>query len=516
MPKQKFSDVLLQAHLTEEAVRPFENIILPFELRPHQVIGLQCGLYWDRFGLYDDVRTGKTIVMQLLALFYAYYGMKSTFLLPPILFDQFVSEFLRIEGHNLSILTLEGDSKKKTDMLHGFALDKSSAPDIIVTTSQIFSGPFGTKRKRTSVLNWQCFAKFSSCLFFDECHLGLQDEESLTFRGIENYLKFSQDKRLVMSSGTPLRTELKSAYPAIRLKTPEIYNSRRHFDSMHVDYASVSVRFRSRSGGAGERRVPKVSGYRNVELLTENFYLKSRRVSKFDVLEFASPNVQVLPVRLSKQHMKLYKQLLTEQLLEVGEELLDFREQSRLRHFAMMLITSPEIAGPGVKVKENAVISAIEAIANTANVDDGEKLIVFANYNSSVKYLASRFAKYEPAVVYGGDDSSGEINRREIARFKTTSQCRIAVINPLSGGVGLTLGDVCQYAVFAEPVSSPGIFEQAAARILLAGQTAPSSVYLLDIKNTMASAVVKRLLEKEEEVQNVMRDKTTLLRELLG
>ena len=516
MPEQAFSDVLLQAHLSPESVEPFKNVILPFTLRPHQVLGIQCGLYWDRFGLYHDVRTGKTIVMQLLALFYANYGMKSTFLLPPILFDQFVDEYKRIQGHNLNIVLIEGDAKKKLDMLQSYALAPSEAPDIVVTTSQIFSGPFGQKRKQVVLQNWHYFAKFSDCLFFDECHLGLQDEESLTFRAIENYLKYSPKKRLVMSSGTPFRTELKSAYPSIRLKTPEIYTSRRHFDATHVNYAPMIVKFTNRSGSVGERRITKVDSYKNVELLTNNFYQKSHRVSKFDVLKFADPNVQIVPVHLTKPHLKLYKQLITEQLLEVGEDLLDFREQSKLRHFALRLITSPELAGPDVQIKENSVLKAIETIAGTANVDDGGKLIVFANYNSSVKYLRDKLSKYTPAVIYGGDDSSGELNRKEVARFKKTMHCNVAIINPQAGGVGLTLGDVCQYAVFAEPVSSPGLFEQAAARILLDGQTAPSSVYILDVKNTWSSEAVRRLLNKEEEVQEVMRDKKTLLKQMLA
>ena len=515
MPEQSFAEVLQLAHLPPESTTPFENVILPFTLRPHQVLGIQCGMYWDRFGLYHDVRTGKTIVMQLLALFYANYRMRSTFLLPPILFDQFVDEYARIKGHNLNIVLIEGDAKRKMDMLKRFAMTPSEAPDIVVTTSQIFSGPFGAKRKQMITPNWQYFAKFTDCLFFDECHLGLQDEESLTFRAIEGYLKYAPNKRLVMSSGTPFRTELKSAYPAIRLKTPELYNSRRHFDATHVNYAQMVVKYNT-PRGVGERRITKVDSYKNIDLLTQNFYQKSHRVSKFDVLKFADPNVQVIPIHLSKPHIKLYKQLITEQLLEVEDELLDFREQSKLRHFALRLITAPEIAGPSVEIKENMILKGIETIADTADVKSGGKLILFANYNSSVKYLRDKLSKYTPAVIYGGDDSSGEINRQEVARFKKTSTCNIAIINPQAGGVGLTLGDVCQYAVFVEPVSSPGLFEQAAARILLDGQTAPSSVYIFDVKNTWSSEAVRRLLNKDEEVQDVMRDKKTLLQQLTG
>lgn len=514
MPIQTFEEALLLANMPPEVAAQFREVIIPFTLRPHQILGLQCGLFWDRFGLYHDVRTGKTVVMQLLSIFYAHYGMRSTFLLPPILFDQFQDEMKRITGHQVRVKTIEGEASKKRDLLQSWALDPTSCPEVVVTTSQIFAGPFGKQRK-TALPNWSYFAKFSDVLLFDECHLGLQDEESLTFRAIENYIKRSPNKRLVLSSGTPLRTELRSAYPQIRLKTPDAYTSRRHFDHQHVNFTKMSIKFTARSGQLSERTIEKVDSYKDFETLSANFYQKSHRVSKFDVLTFASPNVQVVPVHLTTTHYKLYKQLLSDQLLELGDEVLDFRQPSKLRHFAQRVITSPELAGLDTSSKslvtDNAVIKMLEAIIGTANVDDGGKLVIFANYNSSVKYLKMRFEKYSPAIIFGGDDSDAEFNRKEVARFKKTNDCNLVIINPQAGGVGLTLGDVCQYAVFAEPVSSPGLFEQAAARILLDGQTAPSTVYLLDVKKTFYSEAVKRLLEKEEEVQEIMQDKKTML-----
>ena len=63
----------------------------------------QANLRWEDpvFGFKRGIAcnvtiTGKTVVMQLLSIFYAHYGMRSTFLLPPILFDQFQDEMKRI------------------------------------------------------------------------------------------------------------------------------------------------------------------------------------------------------------------------------------------------------------------------------------------------------------------------------------------------------------------------------------------------------------------------------------
>ncbi len=513
MPTQTFEDALLLANMPPEVAANFREVIIPFTLRPHQILGLQCGLYWDRFGLYHDVRTGKTVVMQLLAIFYAHYHLRSTFILPPILFDQFQEELAKIKGHLLKATTIEGDAARKREMLQSFALHPDTCPDLVITTAQIFAGPFGKQRKATALQNWWYFAKFSDVLFFDECHLGLQDEESLTFRAIENYIKASPTKRLVLSSGTPLRTELRSAYPQIRLKTPDLYTSRRHFDGLHVNFAQMIVSFTRANGSLGNRQVPKIDSYKEVELLAENFYKKAHRVSKFDVLTFATPNFQIVPIHLSAKHQAIYKQLLADQILETDTELLDFRQPSKLRHFAQRLITSPELAGE--EISDNAVLKALTSIIGTANVDDTGKLIIFANYNSSVKYLKEKFKSYNPAIIYGGDDSTAETNRKEVARFKRDRECNIAIINPQAGGVGLTLGDVCQTAVFAEPVTSPGLLDQAAARILLDGQTEPSVIYLLDVRKTFYSEAVKRLLEKEEEVQDVMKDRKTLLNSIL-
>lgn len=47
----------------------FEHIVLPFRPFPHQLKGLLKGLQEVRFGLSFEPRTGKTLVMQMLAIF---------------------------------------------------------------------------------------------------------------------------------------------------------------------------------------------------------------------------------------------------------------------------------------------------------------------------------------------------------------------------------------------------------------------------------------------------------------
>lgn len=508
---RSFETILLQISLPPEAARQFRNVILPFELMDHQIRALHCALAWPRFGLYHEARTGKTIVMQLVAIFYARYGFKTLFLMPPVLFVQFLSELNKIEGHGLQAEVLNGSASTKQNKLADWALGTKRAPDILITTTAIFAGPFGKRRKQVAILNNEYLSRVYTCLTWDECHIGLQDEDSKIFASVEKFIKNVANSRLILATGTPITSELKSAYSHIRLKTPDIYHSRRHFDAVHVDYQTINVKGPPTARNPdGIRRIPTIRGYLNQEALSNNLYQFADRARKLEVLGLDVPNLQIVPIKLAMDHLKFYKQAIKDKLVEIEGEMLDLRQEQALRQFALRIITAPEFGGK--QIKDNAVIAGIQALLDTTNLRDN-KAIVFANFNNSIEYLAKRFENYRPAVIYGQND--GGYNAKEVVRFKTHKDCNLAIINPQAGGVGLTLGDVCQVAIFAEPVSSPGLFDQAASRILLKNQTAPVTVYLLKILDTASPKAIERMLERTIDVRDVMKDKQTLVDELL-
>lgn len=507
---KKFSDVLESIGVPGDK---FEDVILPFSLMPHQIQGIHYGLAYERFGLYDEMRTGKTIIMQLIALYYARYNKKTVFLMPPILFDQFVDTFNDIRNHGLIIKALTGTSKTKQDLLDNIMLQKKPAPDVIIATKEMFGGPHGKKGKY-SIKNWEKLYNSYSCLTWDECHIGTQDEGSTIFKAVEKFAD-KENSRLILSTGTPINSELKGVYPQIRLKTPNIYKSRRHFDANHIVYNNILVRSTpTRMNPSGERQVRVIDHYRNTEELHKVLYLQAVRHLRTEVLGLELPNIQVVPISLAGPHQKLYKRLLKAQISQMSEdEVKDLTQQQTLRQFALRMITDPAFAGmDGEKIRDNAVVEAIKTLFDSINVGDN-KVLLFANFNHSVEFFAATFHKLKPAVVYG--PNSNEKNRAEIKRFKTDPECRIAVLNPQTGGVGTTYGDVCQVSIFAEPVSVPGLFEQAAARTILKGQTEPSMTYILRVKETLSEKAIERMMVKSAEIQEVVRDKQSLMKELM-
>jgi len=504
----KFSDVLKSIGIETDL---FDDIILPFTLMPHQVKGLHLGLVYDRFGLYDEMRTGKTIIMQLIALFYARYNLKTVLLMPPVLFDQFVDTFNEIKNHGLKIKVLSGTAKAKQDLLDNLMLGVVPAPDVMIMTKEMFGGPHGKKGKY-SVKNYEKLMKSYHNLTWDECHIGTQDEGSTIFKAVEKFTD-KEDSRLILSTGTPINSELKGIYPQIRLKTPEAYKSRRHFDYQHVIYNNIVVRSNpTPTNPSGERSVNVIDGYKDVETLHSWLYTKATRALRSQVLDVKLPNIQTIPISLSGPHLKLYKHLIKTQIAQLSEtEIADLTQQQALRQFALRMITDPTFAGEeGEKIKDVAVIQAIKTLLETVNVSDN-KVLLFANFNHSVEYLATQFQYLNPAVIYG--PNSSEKNREEIRRFKTNADCRMAVLNPQTGGVGVTFGDVTQFSIFAEPVSVPGLFEQAASRTILRGQKEPSITYILRIKDTLSEKMIERMLKKGSEIQEVVKDKRSLMTE---
>jgi SNF2 family DNA or RNA helicase len=158
-------------------------------------------------------------------------------------------------------------------------------------------------------------------------------------------------------------------------------------------------------------------------------------------------------------------------------------------------------------------MEAVQAIFDSVDVKHN-KVVLFANFNASVEILAKTFSKLQPAVVYG--PNGPERNMVQVRRFRTDKDCRVLIANPQAGGVGLTLGDISQTVVFVEPVSTPGAFDQAAARVILSGQTEPVVVYIFRVNQTLSKRATEVMLGRAAQANEVNMDAKSMLDELLG
>lgn len=491
------ADMLMDAGAKEENAAPFANIILPYAPRTDQVEALRKQVLLKRFGLFSEARCGKSISFTTAAIYFAHHGIKSLILMPPALFLQYQELWYSIENNPASFKVFNLTAASRSASLSAWRQAPPTAPDVLVMTKEIF-------KKHLKELLYIGYKN----LVYDEAHLGLQSRRSHMYEAVLEFVNYSGTHRLTLSTGTPLPNELLTAYPTISLINPGAYFGVGHFERTHVNYGLIQM---------GHRQFKKVVGYNNIPLLHQNLYLNAHRATKAEVLKLKTPNVQVVPVELSKAHQRLYRRLLTERVLEVRGEVVNAVQAQALRQTALQMISNPDAYSEAPI--ENRVLDTVETLIETLGVGAGAgaqsmdgKVVVFANYNRTVRALAERLKVYNPAMVYG----PGTDNAKQAERFKKDQTCRVLVANPVSGGVGLTLGGVSSVAIFAEPTSSPGAFDQAASRIMLDGQTEPVSVYILKVLHTLSPRQIELMLRKAGEVKEANQDKKSLLDELLG
>ena len=349
-------------------------------------------------------------------------------------------------------------------------------------------------------------------VFFDECHMGCGKESNKVYKAVTEFADLATNPRLVLSTGTPIPNSIYDLFPLIKLKTPSAYSSRRHYDAEHVTFQQISIQVRGREKLV---QIPDHDAYRNIDKLNRNLMRQAVRKTKQEVLELDAPNVQIVPVKLSTPHMKLYRKVLKDRIFEVNDEMIDARAQQKLRQVALQLAVNPRIASEEGTVKDNAVIDTTQAILDSVGAKDKTKVLLFATYNSTVEMLQRVFMSgYNPAIIYG--PNGADKNRKNLTKFKEDGTCRLLIANPIAGGVGITAGDVAHTVIFVEPVSTPAAFDQAASRVILKGQKTPVSVYVLKILDTISPNLIDLMMGKARTMVEVTMDKKSVFDSLLG
>ena len=227
-----------------------------------------------------------------------------------------------------------------------------------------------------------------------------------------------------------------------------------------------------------------------------------------EVQELPDLNIVPLSVEMHEKHAAAYKQFVDERLLVFSDNsIVDGTNASALRQRCGKLINSPEDFQ--LKCEASNILMA-EQLMESIDVANN-KVVVFAYYRKTVEKLAERWQKWKPAVIYGG----GNNNEGEKNRFLNSPDCRVAIINYESGGVGLNLQKDCHNIICVETIGVPGAFMQAVKRVHRQGQKHHVTVYVLVAKGTLAVTQYRNMADKKDEIDQVV-SKDKLREELFG
>lgn len=460
--------------------------LIPFH---HQVTGLSQAAYWERFGLYDDTGTGKSLISQGYVAYQSGLGNKVVGIMPPILLAQY-NETIRgnLKGIDdyLDIQVFNQTPKKRADLM-GKWRATDTWPDLLLMSYQMF------------LKHWRELQFDYPVLIADEAQ-ALKNPGSKIHAAVYTYIggRSLDETNFLPMTGTPIHNGLKDAYGLIRLITPDRYSSWDNFAMLHCVF-NPNVKYE------------QIMAYKNHEHLYHGLYLQARRVLKSEVLDMPEKLVSKVPVWLDAKHKKLYDTLARERVLEMGDEIIDAIHQSSLRMKLMQLVSTPEDFSED-KVK-NQWLSAVDEVVDTVGPNTN-KIIIFGHFNKTLEKLFHHYKEFNPAIIYGG--SLCKDSTKEKLKFQTDDTCRMLIAQPKSAGAGLDFQRVCSNVLFAEPTGVPGDVQQCSDRVYRAGQDETVNIYFLEVIDTSYSRILEQMLHKEGEANIVYRDNKELLRDLIG
>lgn len=456
----------------------------------HQVSGLNKLLRNDYYGLYDEPGTGKTMIVHAYGLYWVSEGQRVLCVMPPNLVYQFEEELYAIYRGSEKYVTshILDDSPAKRRKLYSEWDDNDSWPQFLCMSYQMF------QREYERLLGKYRVGIFDEAQALKNCESGIYKIVK------QQWQEQKGGTSAVFMTGTPIHNEMIDAYCLIELTDPGRYASFSAFERIHCLYTKIRLKTPKRTKtGKMIRSFRKRVGYTSVPKLSENLYRNARRVLKRQIAEIKDPTLVEIPVKLETPHLTLYKKLVRERLLEMGEEMIIADNAQALRQKCLQIVTCPDLFVEEMKFKNN-ILKAGEEILDGIDLKE-TKVIMFANYQDSIRSLAKHFDKHNPALMYGQSDS--DKNRK---KFLNDDSCRLLIAHPRSAGAGFNFQGVCHTLIFMEPTGVPGDLKQCMARVDRWGQKNLVNVYILKALGTISPKATQEMQRKEGEAQQAYKD----------
>jgi non-specific serine/threonine protein kinase len=302
----------------------------------------------------------------------------------------------------------------------------------------------------------------------------------------ERVFEFQIGHPVMLLTGTPAMNPM-HAYALLKFVAPLRYRNLKNFESIHVaeyDFFGKPCRFK------------------NLDVLAESLDINSSRLQFEDMFEATDPPMVIpLAYELDPQHYKLYTRLAEEELLRVEDEgKVDATTAARLFHMLGQIVVNwGHFAGD-----PSLVSNAIEIVREKVEELGNEKMVVFCHYRMTAALLHKEFEAVSAGVING--DATSSQREKAKAKFISDPTARLLIVQARSGGFGMDgLQHVCNTALFIEPVSDPGTYHQAVARLHRTGQRRRVRVYYAVAEGTLQPRAFKMLLKRGEVAAKVMR-----------
>ncbi len=284
-------------------------------------------------------------------------------------------------------------------------------------------------------------------------------------------------------TGQPTPNEPTDAYGQIRLITPE-----------QVSYSFKAFRDSVMRQITQFKWLPRADANDTVFKLMQ----PSIRVTRAECFDLPPVTYSNRQVDLDPRAVKAYKKMMDELAVTVKTEKVTAANEgvklSKLLQISAGFVY--DAAGTGHYV---GGLQRIKTVFEIVEASKG-KLIVFAPFKFLVKLYGSALAQRYKTACISGDTPKGERDKI-FAGFQRGTDPRILVAHPATMAHGLTL-TAADTIVWAAPITSLEIYEQANARITRPGQT--EHAHIIHVMSTRVEEQVYARLRRKARMQGAL------------
>jgi SNF2 family DNA or RNA helicase len=348
----------------------------------------------------------------------------------------------------------------------------------------------------------------------DEAHK-FKDDRSSTFERIEQICE--RAGFVIPMTGTPIMNRPQEFWAILHMLTlrgkyADRFKEKWRFEN---EYCTTWGNETSFWGGGADRLIKQVSD------------MVIRRRKDEVLLDMPDKVREVRFVELGPDQRAVYDQMRDKFLIWLDEQQKDFisatsilAQLTRLRQLALYPagVKIAEMDGNGqptgheiaVECRDSAKIDEAMDVLEEL-IDNGEKCLVFSNYNDPLKELGDRItAKYgsEAEVDYivgTGKYANPDYRANLQDRFNDpNSSLKVVLGNIAAMGLGLNMQGACSNAIFLDLGWNPGVNEQAEDRLHRQGQKNAVTIHIIQAEDTVDGFIAQKLEQKANMIEGVM------------
>lgn len=240
----------------------------------------------------------------------------------------------------------------------------------------------------------------------------------------------------------------------------------------------------------------KVIGYRNLESLNAELNKVMLRRKKDEVLDLPPKVYSTEYVELSKKQQALYKSIREGIIADLENILTSIHPLSctlRLRQLTGGLFTD-----------DNPKLDRIKDMLEEEIIPNGYKAIIFSQWKQVTELYKEALKEYNPIYITG--DVELEERQKEVDRFQTDPECKLAIGTIGAMGTGFTLNKA-SYVFFVDKLWNSGDNSQAEDRAHRIGTAGTVNIISLVAKCPVDEGVEEYLIENKDLFERVVEGK---------